>query len=72
MECWLLMVALPRERAEQRRDNLHLKAVGDLDRASIGTVEKVWPSDYKHPQDFTETKKHKSCQATDLFKDNIG
>ena len=48
------MVVAPRERAEQRRD---LKAAGHLDRASIGAEEKV--SDYKHPQDFTERKKHK-------------
>lgn len=42
MEGWLLMVELPRERAEQRRDSLHLKAaVEHLDRASIVTVGKV-------------------------------
>lgn len=55
VEGWLLMVVAPRERAEQRGD---LKAAGHLDRASIGPEEKV--SDYKHPQDFTERKKHKS------------
>lgn len=58
VERWLL----PRKRAEHCRDNLHFKAVGDLDRASIRTVEKVWPSDNKPPQDSTETKKHNSCQ----------
>lgn len=42
VEGWLLVVALPRERAEQRRDSLHLKAVEHLDSASIWAVEKVW------------------------------
>lgn len=78
VEGWLLMVALPSERAEQRRDSLPLKAVEHLDRASITMVVKVSPSDYKHPQDFTERKKHKSFlwkfnhvrRATDRFKDN--
>lgn len=49
---WLLMVALPRERAEQRGDILHLKAVEHLDKASIGTVEKVWPLWLQTPSRF--------------------
>ena len=60
VEVWLLMVEPPRERAEQRRDSLHLKAaVEPLDRASIMTMEKVWPSHYTHSQDFTGRKKEK-------------
>lgn len=42
VERWLLAVLHPRERAEQqRRDNVHLKAGGHLDRASIRTGEKL-------------------------------
>ncbi|KAA8583779.1 hypothetical protein FQN60_014987 [Etheostoma spectabile] len=41
VEGWLLMVVLPRERAEQRRGSLHLRALEHLDRPSIGTMDKV-------------------------------
>lgn len=68
VERWLLRVALRKGREEQRRNKVHLKVVGHLDRTSIGDRrEKIWPCDYKHP--LTERKTDFRFKLTSTLSD---